>query len=65
MGSKESMKNTFLEKFLETQKKAPKRSASEPYNLHGGGSRDRTGDLLNAMIEGLFFCIYLHMFARP
>jgi len=32
-------------------KKAPKQSASGPCLLSGGGSRDRTGDLLNAIFR--------------
>ena len=30
-------------------KKAPDRNVLVPFNLRGGGSRDRTGDLLNAI----------------
>ena len=41
-------KNTFLEKFLESMKKRFRKIA-KPLDFSGGGSRDRTGDLLNAI----------------
>ena len=41
-------KNTFLEKFLESTKKEFRKIA-KLRDFSGGGSRDRTGDLLNAI----------------